>query len=76
MDTNLKCRGIDVVIRLDVDKDESIRRADGRLFDPVTETYYHKIDNPAPVDVKGLAERLVNLNDDHHNPENIIKDCK
>ena len=42
---------LNLIINLEIGNDETIRRASGRKFDPVTETIYHMEDNPPPNDV-------------------------
>lgn len=48
---------------LEVENEECVRRAVGRRIDPTTETIYHLEDNPPPTDVKGLIDRLQEIND-------------
>lgn len=57
----LKRSGLDLVIELKVDEEECLRRAKGRKIDPQTEIVYHMQDNPPPTDVKGLLERLKDI---------------
>ncbi|KAL4511584.1 hypothetical protein ABPG72_012429 [Tetrahymena utriculariae] len=50
--------GLDLVIYIDIDKKESLRRALGRRYDPLTKQNFHLDDNPPPVDNAPLIERL------------------
>lgn len=50
--------GLDLVLRVDISKKESLRRALGRRYDPLTKEHYHLDDNPPPVDSAPLISRL------------------
>ena len=54
---------LDAAIFINVDKEESLRRALGRRVDPNTGIIYHLDDNPPPTDNSPLIERLVPVYD-------------
>lgn len=62
---------MDLVFSINLESEESSKRAKGRRLDPTTETIYHMEDDPPPSDVKGLVERLVEINDERCTEENI-----
>ena len=55
---------LDLILNLEVSPEEIMRRIQGRRIDPITKTIYHIEDNPAPLDIKGLNERLLVVNDE------------
>lgn len=62
--------GLDLVLNLEVSSEEILRRIRGRRMDPITKTLYHIEDNPAPLDIKGLNERLIMVNDEFSEGKN------
>lgn len=56
--------GLDFLVCLSIELEEMARRIQGRRIDPQTKTIYHVEDNPPPVDVKGLNERLMPVVDE------------
>ena len=64
--------GLDLVALIGIEGEECIRRAQGRLVDPQTNTVYHPEDNPPPEGVKGLQERLVPFEDPEHSVEFLV----
>ena len=71
LDTRLKAGGLDLVLKVEVENEECVRRAVGRRIDPATETIYHIEDNPPPADVKGLAEKLKPIDNPEESQEAI-----
>lgn len=56
--------GLDAVFWFDVSREECMRRALGRKFDPETQTMYHIEDVPPPTNQAPLCERLVSMDEE------------
>lgn len=61
VDTTLKSPTVDYLFVMDAPKEQLDTRNQGRKMDPTTNQVYHVTLNPPPTDVKGLAERLVEV---------------
>lgn len=68
VDLSLKEGPLDLVLLLEVPKEQLDARNQGRKLDPTTNQIYHMTLNPPPTDVKGLVERLVEVS-----PVNIVE---
>ena len=64
--------GLDGVIWFDLSRDECMRRALGRRFDPEEQKMYHVEDIPPPTDLAPLCERLVPMNDDDNSEATLV----
>ena len=60
-DNRLKQGTFDIFAELSADKQSLLKRKDGRKMDPQTKIIYHSDFNPIPADVKGFADKLVDV---------------
>ena len=65
--------GLDMVVCLDVNSKECIRRSTGRRIDPSNGNIYHIEDNPAPVNDNKLRDRLQLFDDGNSEQQLKIK---
>ena len=65
--------GLDLLIYLDADPIECLRRFNHRKVDPTTGTIYHLEDNPPNHEDKKLYEKLVDIEDIHEKEKKIIE---
>lgn len=64
--------GLDAVIWIDSTRDECMRRALGRRFDPINEKVYHIEDQPPFTTSAPLCERLQHMDEEDNSEATLI----
>jgi hypothetical protein len=68
----LRKSGLDAVLWFDLSREECMRRALGRRFDPEEDKVYHIEDVPPPINKAPLCERLIPMEDDNNAEATLI----
>ena len=60
-DNSLKNGTFDILGEVSASEEEAKKRKEGRKIDPQTKMIYHQEFNPPPGDVKGFADKLIDI---------------